>query len=206
MTDRLTSAFNMLRQGGAIYAGRARLTNWSDNARGMNASFRLDASADPLDNPATNPFKGAHCSPKDGHEFMVLVIPVANGGGEIEPETAQPVEEQGPHGGGGEAVERRKWNELPFSTRAAMLCQEKDANGRNLAARFFAETEPVAWADCEPRFKSSAKDKDAEQADTCLKWLLGIDSKRELNVNQDAATAFDTLSRRFYAWTQEPVS
>ncbi|AWJ88887.1 hypothetical protein Sp245p_03330 [Azospirillum baldaniorum] len=212
MADRLTDAFNMLRQGGAIYAGRARLTNWSDNARGMNASFRLDASADPLENPATNPFKGAHCSPKDGHEFMVLVIPVAPEA-PAKPEPHPCAETMGGCGGCyGEGIcglppiqeedepdalpaappsppaERRKITDLPFSQRAALLCQEK------LFPNFIADRFPDHW---------DASGLDAVKA---FRRICGVESRAELNKDADAAQRFDRLRRDYYAWTQEPVA
>lgn len=186
MTDRLTDAFNMLRQGGAVFAGRARLTNWSDNARGMNASFRLDASADPLDNPANHPFKGAHCSPKDGHEFLVLVIPVANGGGEIEPEPEQPVEEQGPHVGGEKAAEPRQTTN---ANRAGMMIRE-----------------PLFWQWLNENMRQFGKVANADDANAVLCAACEVQRKRDLDVDLDAAAAFDRIRRAYYAWTQEPVA
>lgn len=194
MADRLTDAFTMLREGGAIFAGRARLTNWSDTARGMSASFRLDASADPLDNPAAHPFKGAHCSPKDGHEFMVLVIPVASvQTAELERDVHDTHTLDEPTAAEKSVVaepptERRKITDLPFSQRAALLCQEK------LFPNFIADRFPDYW---------DASGLDAVKA---FRRICGVASRTELDTDHDAAARFDRLRRDYYAWTQEPVS
>lgn len=182
MADRLTDAFNMLRQGGAIYAGRARLTNWSDNARGMNASFRLDASADPLDNPATNPFKGAHCSPKDGHEFMVLVIPVAN---------AEPEEEP-------QANRQTSVDSSPPPTEPR---QTTNANRAGMMIR-----EPLFWRWCNEHMPEFGNVRNADDANAALLAACQSQRKRDLDIDLDAAAAFDRIRRAYYAWSQEPVS
>lgn len=173
MADRLTEAFNALRAGGAVFAGRVRLTNWSDNARGMNASFRLDASVDPLDNPASHPFKGAHCSPKDGHEFLLLCIPVAS-------EEAKPTEQPAP------AAEPERRVTLN-ANRAGMMIRE-----------------PLFWQWIEAHYPYGCKDSGA--ADQFIKEECGIRSKRDLDVDLDAAARFDRIRRDYYAWTQEPVA
>ncbi|PWC54407.1 hypothetical protein TSA6c_00325 [Azospirillum sp. TSA6c] len=179
MTDRLTNAFNALRAGGAVFAGRVRLTNWSDNARGMNASFRLDASADPLDNPATHPFKGAHCSPKDGHEFMLLCIPVAT-------EEAKPTATPEPEATPAPAAEPER-RQTTNANRAGMMIRE-----------------PLFWQWIEAHYPYGCKDSGA--ADQFIKEECGIRSKTELDVDLDAAATFDAIRRRYYAWTQEPLS
>ncbi|MCM8735937.1 hypothetical protein M5E06_17535 [Azospirillum sp. A1-3] len=182
MSDRLTEAFNALRAGGAVFAGRVRLTNWSDNARGMNASIRLDASADPLDNPVTHPFKGAHCSPKDGEEFMVLFIPVAR---EEAKADATPATEPEPQAAApAEPKERRPTTN---ANRAGMMIGE-----------------PLFWKWIEAHYPYGCADKAA--ADQFIKEECGIRSKTELDVDLDAAATFDAIRRRYYAWTQEPVS
>lgn len=192
MADRLTEAFNALRAGGATFAGRVRITGWSDSSRGMLGTFRLDASADPLDNPATHPFKGAHCSPKDGHEFMLLVIPVASE--EAKP-AGQPATETPPAPAA--EPERRRITDLPFSQRAAMLAQDK------LFYEFLRDRHPNYIT---PTEETDFAATPADAADRALKALCRIDSKRDLNTDYDAAARFDRLSRAFWQWKQEPVS
>lgn len=186
MADRLTEAFNALRAGGATFAGRVRITGWSDSSRGMLGTFRLDASADPLDNPATHPFKGAHCSPKDGHEFMLLVIPVAAGGAEDTTGPAEPVAEQGPTAGAEPAKERRP---TMNANRAGMMIKEplfwQWVSGHG------AYHGPVVTG--------------ADAANTALLSICKADRKRDLDADLDAAARFDRIRRDYYAWTQEPI-
>ncbi|PWC57827.1 hypothetical protein TSH7_25115 [Azospirillum sp. TSH7] len=162
-----------------MFAGRVRLTNWSDNARGMNASIRLDASTDPLDNPTTHPFKGAHCSPKDGEEFMVLFIPVAREEAKAEPTPAT----ETPHAPVAEPERRQTTN----ANRAGMMIRE-----------------PLFWQWIEAHYPYGCKDSGA--ADRFIKETCGIRSKRDLDADLDAAATFDAIRRRYYAWTQEPLS
>ncbi len=185
MTDRLTNAFNALRAGGAVFAGRVRLTNWSDNARGMNASIRLDASTDPLDNPTTHPFKGAHCSPKDGEEFMVLFIPVAR-----EEAKSEPVDTPAPETTPAPAAEpeRRKITDLPFSQRAAMLCEDK-----------------LFWQFINDRFHVGIV-RSGDAAAHFVREHCRVKSRADLNEDHDAAVRFDRLSKAFWQWKNEPVS
>lgn len=194
MTDRLTEAFNALRAGGATFAGRVRITGWSDSSRGMLGTFRLDASADPLDNPATHPFKGAHCSPRDGHEFMLLCIPVASEDAKAD---APPAAEPEPQAAPDEPKERRRITDLPFSQRAAMLAQDK-LFYEFLKDRFPSYITPTEETD----FAATP----ADAADRALKALCRIDSKRDLNRDHDAVERFDRLSGAFWRWKQEPVS
>lgn len=184
MADRLTDAFNALRAGGAVFAGRVRITGWSDSSRGMLGTFRLDASADPLDNPATHPFKGAHCSPKDGHEFMLLVIPVAS----EEPKAAPTPAPETPPAPAAEP-ERRKIGDVPFSQRAAMLTAK-----------------PLFWQWLNEKGMAPDPVTNRDEANDALLAACQIISKRELDTNHDAAAAFADIDRRFYAWTQEPVA
>ncbi|PWC96911.1 hypothetical protein TSO5_05600 [Azospirillum sp. TSO5] len=101
---------------------------------------------------------------------------------EPEPQAATPAE-----------PDRRKWTELPFSQRAAMLCQDK------LFIDFLRERFPAYVS---PTFDAAP----ADLADSALKALCRIGSKRELNTDHDAAERFDRLSRAYWAWKQEPVS
>lgn len=84
--------------------------------------------------------------------------------------------------------ERRKITDLPFSQRAAMLCQDE------LFGNFLADRFPDHWytAGCD--------------ATNTLRRICQVQSRTELNTDHDAAARFDRLSRDFWIWKNEPVS
>jgi hypothetical protein len=96
-----------------------------------------------------------------------------------------------------EQKERRRITELPFSQRAAMLVQDR------LFIDFLRDRHADAVTAIEATNWTIAPQ---EVADQVLKGLLGIQSKRDLNTDHDAAERFDRLSRAFWQWKQEPVS
>lgn len=97
--------------------------------------------------------------------------------------------------------ERHK-RDVTMAQRAALFCQEKDARGQNLAATFFAERYPHEWQEVE----LSIPQADHDRADACLKYILGIKSKRELDTDIDAATAFQRISRELFRWRNEEAA
>lgn len=64
--------------------------------------------------------------------------------------------------------------------------------------------EPLFWKWIEAHYPYGCADKAA--ADQFIKEECGIRSKTELDADLDAAATFDAIRRRYYAWTQEPVS
>lgn len=87
-----------------------------------------------------------------------------------------------------EPKERRKFTDLPFSQRAAMLCQDE------LFGNFLCDRFPDHWytAGCD--------------ATNTLRRICQVQSRTELNTDHDAAARFDRLSRDFWIWKNEPVS
>lgn len=194
MSDRLQNAFTLLRQGGAVFAGRARLTGWSHSIRGQSVSFRLDVSKDPSENPPAHPFLGAYASQKDGEEFMILVIPVASGPADVVDQTGA-LETKDVSTGDGENQpvsstnhDKRKWAEMPFSQRAAVMCQPPRDGRRFVLPDFLREH--YAYD-----FGRAGSDPTA-----CLRLICGVNSRTELDRDPEKAERFLALHSEFLAW------
>lgn len=89
--------------------------------------------------------------------------------------------------------------ELTMAQKAALFVQEKDAQGRCIAARYFVYNHGETWR------KSPRGESLQDQADSCMKALLKISSKTELNRNPDAAAAFERISKDCWRWRNEPT-
>ena len=115
--------------------------------------------------------------PQPGEEIPVAVARlVASPGPRAAAEPSQP------------AADKRKWDGMPMSQRAALLCQD------DLFASYLADRRPDDWdaAGC--------------QATPTLRRICGVRSRADLNTDQAAAARFERLCRDFWRWKNEPVA
>ena len=89
-------------------------------------------------------------------------------------------------GQNGNGAGKRRWDDLSRAQRAGIMC------GEGAFSTFLATEHPnaVVWGD----------DGDPDAAATLRHICLGIDSRRELDSNEEAAAIFDRLSGEYKAW------
>lgn len=165
-----------------LYTGEAILLNWTDTKSGRKIVLQLEK-----DGPGAHPFDGL-----DGERFAVVIVgPLAT----AEHEIPSPQDKRGIRAGGGAGRNgdpgspttptrfKQRWSDLRPSARAALMTNDAEF-WRYLGT--CGVTEPTT----------------AMAADTSLKFLCNIQSKRELDERGKATAAFERLCGNFQAWRQ----
>lgn len=163
------------------YAGEAMLLRWSDNHRGRTVTLELEPGN------GDHPFKGLKCG-ENGQRMQICAVLVNESEQPVSPPTkstpAPRVGSKDEQSQGDEAKEKKRFRELKRSAQAAMMLEKPEFR---------------SWLDREMTRTANERgwEKMPGDADTQLKVILCIGSKRDLDLDNDLGERWDKLLASF---------